>query len=136
MKCSSVIHMVVPVWQNGNSREEDYLGEAVWNALSLAAEKNYARVALTGVASYPASAAAKIVLEVTVDFCQSSNSPKLTEICLIDINDSVVNHFHEGLLKVFGKETVRIVDLQGRKAVSEVVPLGQTDLCEYNNFIT
>ncbi len=68
LPCKFVIHTVGPVWNGGNSGEEELLADAYRNSLERAAEVGAHTLAYpaisTGVYGYPADQAAKVVWKV------------------------------------------------------------------------
>lgn len=67
-----VIHTVGPVWNGGESNEDNLLANCYKNSLSLAVEKNFKSVAFpsisTGVYRFPLDRAANIALSETKKF--------------------------------------------------------------------
>ena len=63
-----IIHTVGPVWQGGGRHEDELLGACYRNSLTLALANDIQSIAFpcisTGVYGYPASAAAKVALDV------------------------------------------------------------------------
>lgn len=80
-----VIHTVGPVWQGGNSREEEILGSAYRNCLEIADRHHLATIAFpaisTGVYGFPKERAARIAFETIERFVLKH--PAIREIRLV-----------------------------------------------------
>lgn len=74
-----VIHTVGPVWQGGDKREEELLGQCYTRSLELALDHGLRSVAFpnisTGVYGFPKELAAKIAIQSVKDFLKSKNPP-------------------------------------------------------------
>src|SRR5699024_2486604 len=72
MPAKYVIHTVGPVWNGGNSKEQQKLSNCYTNSLKLAVENNCKTIAFpnisTGVYGYPKEKAAKIAVQTTHQF--------------------------------------------------------------------
>lgn len=106
LSCSAIVHIALPKWKDGKDGKEKELNclfEGVWLSLAEAKHNGWSSVAISGSTGFPASAAAKVIVEATDEFLNRESSFPL-EISLIDSSDQVVNHFHEALVGKFGKE--------------------------------
>lgn len=110
LSCSAIVHIALPKWKDrkdGKEKEVDCLFEGVWLSLADAKKNGWSSIAISGSTGFPASAAAKAIVDATDEFLnKESNFP--LEISLIDSSDQMVNHFHEALVGKFGKEVVKI----------------------------
>lgn len=82
MKAKHVIHTVGPVWQGGNSREDELLLNAYRNSLRIAIEHNVKTIAFpsisTGIYGFPIERASKIAVKTVKKFVQ--DNPSLKEV--------------------------------------------------------
>jgi O-acetyl-ADP-ribose deacetylase (regulator of RNase III) len=85
LKAPYVIHTVGPVWQGGNSREEEILGSAYRNCLEIANRHHLATIAFpsisTGVFGFPKARAARIAFETIERFVLKH--PAIREVRLV-----------------------------------------------------
>ncbi|MBN2746479.1 MAG: O-acetyl-ADP-ribose deacetylase [Bacteroidales bacterium] len=86
-----VIHAVGPVWQNGNSNEEELLRLAYKNSLELAQKNNCKSIAFpnisTGAYNFPKRDAAEIAIQTCQQFLDEQNSDMLIIfVCFDEIN--------------------------------------------------
>lgn len=81
-----VAHAVGPVWNGGQSGEEEQLRSAYLRSLELAREKNCASVAMpalsTGAYGYPMDLAAKTALTTTMEYLSEHGAPPLVRFVL------------------------------------------------------
>lgn len=87
-----VIHTVGPVWQGGNSGEDEKLKSCYKNSLRLAEKENLKSIAFpnisTGVYGFPKERAAAIVLETVRNF-ESSCIEKVIFVCFDEENYAI-----------------------------------------------
>jgi O-acetyl-ADP-ribose deacetylase (regulator of RNase III) len=57
---------------------------------------------------FPAREAAVSILEAVYEFFNEQERISIQQIHLVDISDSVVNHFYESAIKTFGKSMVSV----------------------------
>ena len=86
-----VIHTVGPVWQGGNSKEKQLLGNAYFNSLSIAEKRKFYSIAFpnisTGVYDYPKRDAAIVAVESVKDFMPNNTYPeKVIFVCFDNEN--------------------------------------------------
>jgi O-acetyl-ADP-ribose deacetylase (regulator of RNase III) len=83
-----VIHTVGPVWNGGNSNEEQLLANAYRNSLQLAVENNINTIAFpnisTGVYGFPKRRAAEIAIDTVEQFLQDNESIREVVFCCFD----------------------------------------------------
>jgi O-acetyl-ADP-ribose deacetylase (regulator of RNase III) len=101
----AIIHVVGPIWRNGNNEEAGLLADCYRNALKLADRHGFESIAFpaisTGAYSYPAEDAAKTainavwntimklnVIRHVVFSCMSRHSTRLHELALIQAQRS------------------------------------------------
>jgi O-acetyl-ADP-ribose deacetylase len=84
-----VIHTVGPVWNGGNSGEEQLLESAYRNSLKLAVKKGVETIAFpsigTGVYHFPKKRAAEIALGTVNDFVTENDT--ITEVIFVCFDD-------------------------------------------------
>ncbi len=72
LPASYVIHTVGPIWKDGNSGEEDILRTCYVNAMTLATEKNFKRIAIplisSGTYGYPKEKALSVAISAISEF--------------------------------------------------------------------
>jgi O-acetyl-ADP-ribose deacetylase (regulator of RNase III) len=94
-----VIHAVGPVWSGGSHREPELLACAVERCLELALDSGCRSIAFpaisTGIYGYPRGDAARIVLQVALDFQDRFQGPALIRFVLFD--HSAYSDFAEAL---------------------------------------
>jgi len=81
-----IIHTVGPVWNGGESREEEFLRRCYSNSLSLAADKKIRTIAFpsisTGAYGFPIERATRIALSSIMAHISTSILPeKITVVC-------------------------------------------------------
>ena len=86
-----VIHTVGPVWQGGNSKEKQLLGNAYFNSLLIAEKRKFNSIAFpnisTGVYDYPKRDAAIVAVESVKDFKHNNTYPeKVIFVCFDNEN--------------------------------------------------
>jgi O-acetyl-ADP-ribose deacetylase (regulator of RNase III) len=88
LKVKHVIHTVGPVWNGGNSNEEQLLANAYRNSLQLAVENNINTIAFpnisTGVYGFPKRRAAEIAIDTVEQFLQDNESIREVVFCCFD----------------------------------------------------
>ncbi len=92
-----VIHTVGPVWNGGNNKESQTLGDCYRNSLQLALDNNCCTIAFpgisTGVYRFPKSEAAKIAVKTVQKFISSNNKiQKVIFVCFDDQYFSLISH--------------------------------------------
>ena len=84
-----VIHTVGPIWNGGNSNEEQLLANTYQNSLKLANENQIKSIAFpnisTGIYGFPKDKAARIAIDTTRKFLKSSDID-VTFVCFDDEN--------------------------------------------------
>lgn len=77
LKARFVVHTVGPVWQGGNSNENELLSSCYKRSLEVASEKNLKTIAFpaisTGVYNFPFERAAQIALKTVIKFLKENN---------------------------------------------------------------
>ena len=86
-----VIHTVGPIWQGGNSKEKQLLGNAYFNSLLIAEKRKFYSIAFpnisTGVYDYPKRDAAIVAVESVKDFMRNNTYPeKVVFVCFDNEN--------------------------------------------------
>ena len=86
-----VIHTVGPVWNGGKKNEAEKLAACYKNSLNLGIENGCKTIAFpnisTGIYGYPKDQAAKIAVEVTLEFLtKTQDIDKVTFICFDEEN--------------------------------------------------
>lgn len=85
LPASYVIHTVGPVWQGGNNREQELLGQCYKKSLELAVQHQLSTIAFpnisTGVYGFPKAMAAKIAMETVKGFLETD--PPLVEVIFV-----------------------------------------------------
>jgi O-acetyl-ADP-ribose deacetylase (regulator of RNase III) len=78
LRARHVIHTVGPVWRGGSSGEPDLLGSAYRESLNLAVAHGLASGSFpsisTGAYGYPVEAAARVALQIVLDFLRDDDS--------------------------------------------------------------
>lgn len=102
MPAKYVIHTVGPVWNGGNSKEQQKLSNCYTNSLKLAVENNCKTIAFpnisTGVYGYPKEKAAKIAVQTTHQFLRiNSTIEKVVFVCFDDENYRLISEEIEDL---------------------------------------
>jgi O-acetyl-ADP-ribose deacetylase (regulator of RNase III) len=90
-----VIHTVGPVWNNGESNEEELLKACYINSLALAIQHNIRTIAFpnisTGIYMFPKAKAANIAIETVSTFKEKDKLEKVIFICFDDENFKIYN---------------------------------------------
>ncbi len=89
-----VIHTVGPVYNKGNSNEEELLASAYLNSLNLAVQNNVATIAFpnisTGIYHFPKQKAASIAISTVKHFLAGNDGIQLvTFVCFDDENYAI-----------------------------------------------
>lgn len=91
-----VIHTVGPVWNGGNSNEEDLLASAYNNSLKLAVDNNVQTIAFpnisTGIYRFPKERAADIAIRTVSDFINNYSFTRIVFVCFDDENYQLYNN--------------------------------------------
>ncbi len=91
-----VIHTVGPVWNGGNSNEEDLLASAYNNSLKLAVDNNVQTIAFpnisTGIYRFPKERAAAIAIRTVSDFINNYSFTRIVFVCFDDENYQLYNN--------------------------------------------
>jgi O-acetyl-ADP-ribose deacetylase (regulator of RNase III) len=91
-----VIHTVGPVWNGGNSNEEDLLASAYNNSLKLAVDNNVQTIAFpnisTGIYRFPKERAAAIAIRTVSDFINNHSFTRIVFVCFDDENYQLYNN--------------------------------------------
>ena len=92
LPCKYVIHTPGPIWHDGNHNEPQLLESCYVNSLKRAAEKQCVSIAFpcisTGVYGYPHEAAAKICLNVLLNY--QGDYPKKAIVCCFLEEDKLI----------------------------------------------
>jgi O-acetyl-ADP-ribose deacetylase (regulator of RNase III) len=86
-----IIHTVGPVWHGGSGNEDSLLKSCYLNSLKLAKENNLKTIAFpnisTGVYHFPKARAAKIAIDVVMEFLAGNDLPeKVYFVCFDEEN--------------------------------------------------
>ncbi len=91
-----VIHTVGPVWNGGDSNEEDLLASAYNNSLKLAVDNNVQTIAFpnisTGIYRFPKERAAAIAIRTVSDFINNYSFTRIVFVCFDDENYQLYNN--------------------------------------------
>jgi O-acetyl-ADP-ribose deacetylase (regulator of RNase III) len=91
-----VIHTVGPVWNGGNSNEEDLLASAYNNSLKLAVDNHVQTIAFpnisTGIYRFPKERAAAIAIRTVSDFINNYSFTRIVFVCFDDENYQLYNN--------------------------------------------
>ncbi|MDX6191543.1 O-acetyl-ADP-ribose deacetylase [Flavobacterium sp. Fl-318] len=94
-----VIHTVGPVWNNGESKEEELLQSCYVTTLKLAVQKNIKTIAFpnisTGIYKFPKDLAAKIAYDSICKFEQKEHFEKIIFVCFDDENFNLYRNLIE-----------------------------------------
>lgn len=87
--CTNIIHTVGPIWNGGESKEDELLANCYYNSLTLAVENGIENIAFpsisTGVYSFPVQRAARIAVDTVKRFLEENpGSLKYVEWVLFD----------------------------------------------------
>jgi O-acetyl-ADP-ribose deacetylase (regulator of RNase III) len=107
LPCRFVIHAVGPVWGEGD--EDRKLYTAVYNALALAADREFASIALpaisTGIFRFPLERAAEMILDAIRDFFRERGESPLREVHIILFESGSVEPFLNELAQHFPQDS-------------------------------
>ena len=96
-----IIHTVGPIWNGGESGEEELLTNCYENSLKLAEERKFVSIAFpaisTGIYGFPADSAAIIALKTVYSFLEKYEDPK--EVIFCCFSDDAVTHHNDALRK-------------------------------------
>ena len=96
-----IIHTVGPIWNGGESGEEELLANCYENSLKLAEERKFISIAFpaisTGIYGFPADSAAIIALKTVYSFLEKYEDPK--EVIFCCFSDDAVTHHNNALRK-------------------------------------
>jgi O-acetyl-ADP-ribose deacetylase (regulator of RNase III) len=99
LRARHVIHTVGPVWRGGSSGEPDLLGSAYRESLNLAVEHGLESVSFpsisTGAYGYPVEAAARVALQIVLDFLRDDDS--LGEVVFVLFDPRTTGTYEEAL---------------------------------------
>ncbi|HMA58922.1 MAG TPA: O-acetyl-ADP-ribose deacetylase [Halanaerobiales bacterium] len=91
IKAEGVIHTVGPIWNGGDSKEEELLANAYRNSLIVAEENSYQTVCFpsisTGAYGFPLARAAEIALNTIKDYIQNNDHFKQVRMILFSEED-------------------------------------------------
>ncbi len=89
LKAKKVIHTAGPVWNGGNSKEEEKLGNCYLNSLKIADEFELKTIAFpnisTGIYGFPKSKAAEIAVDIVTN-AEIRNIDKVIFVCFDEFN--------------------------------------------------
>ena len=132
MPCKHIIHTVGPVWEGGNSNEENLLYSCYANSLALAAENNCKSVAFplisSGIYGYPKAQALGVATRAIRDFLEKSDDDILVYIVIFDRAAFEVSS------SFFGKIEQRISDFEVERAHLEDRIYGRREPGTLHNF--
>ncbi|XP_078364642.1 protein mono-ADP-ribosyltransferase PARP14-like isoform X2 [Oculina patagonica] len=131
LPCKQVIHAVGPKWDTSAdkkkrtgevTRQERYLKHAITSSLEEA--KSLRSIAIpavsSGVFGFPRDLCAKVILDAVLDFCKDNPHCTLSEIHLINNDDSTVKEFAEEFRRRFAKES-NFTDQRSSRTARSVV---------------
>jgi O-acetyl-ADP-ribose deacetylase (regulator of RNase III) len=88
LKAHFVIHAVGPIWQGGNSNEDDTLASAYRNSLNRVVERKIKTVAFpnisTGIYGFPRQRAAEVAIREVEKFLQTNDAIRKIIFCCFD----------------------------------------------------
>jgi putative ATPase len=97
-----VIHAVGPVWGSGN--EEEKLGNAVRNALSLADSHDLKSISIPGISSGifggPKDVCAKVITQAALEYLEQNPATSLREVRFCNIDEATASAFVEAAQKL------------------------------------
>ena len=83
-----IIHSVGPVWNDGNGKEDELLGNCYNRSLGLTIGNNLGSVAFPAISSgaygFPLDRAAKIAVETVAEFLDRGDGPERVIFCCFD----------------------------------------------------
>ncbi|WP_409013567.1 macro domain-containing protein [Emticicia sp. BO119] len=92
------MHTVGPVWNGGNKKERELLGNCYHNSLRIANELNLATIAFpnisTGIYGFPKQEAAEIAIQTVQEFLRTDNKTiqEVVFICFDEENYEIYQH--------------------------------------------
>ena len=96
---SFVIHTVGPVWNGGLKNEKEKLADCYRNSLQLAVDNDCKTIAFpnisTGIYKFPKDEAARIAVEIVVDFF--SKSDKIDKVIFVCFDEDNFGYIHRQL---------------------------------------
>ena len=96
---SFVIHTVGPVWNGGQKNEKEKLADCYRNSLQLAVDNDCKTIAFpninTGIYKFPKDEAARIAVEIVVDFFLKSD--KIDEVIFVCFDEDNFGYIHRQL---------------------------------------
>jgi len=96
---SFVIHTVGPVWNGGQKNEKEKLADCYRNSLQLAVDNDCKTIAFpnisTGIYKFPKDEAARIAVEIVVDFF--SKSDKIDKVIFVCFDEDNFGYIHRQL---------------------------------------
>ena len=91
-----IIHTVGPVWQGGDSSEDELLANCYRNSLTIAADKSFASIAFpaisTGIFGFPRDRAAGIAVGEAAGFLGHNSVPARIIFCCFDDEGATLHH--------------------------------------------
>lgn len=88
LKAEYVIHAVGPIYRNGKLGEAELLANAYRNSLHLAAQRKLKSISFPSISAgaygYPIHEAAKIALEIAIDYLKNHRDIELVRFVLFD----------------------------------------------------
>ena len=107
--CQNVIHAVGPKWQDGYSKEDDKLYDAVYESLTAAEELGLSSVAFPAVScgrsKYPLDRATKTIIKAVKDFLEEDSTKHVRKVSMVCRSDKVVKAFKSSLDDVCGSSS-------------------------------
>lgn len=112
LNCKMISHAVGPVWQGGNHREEEFLGECIQASLEKTEDKKYKSIAFpalcAGVFGYPVKKATKVIIESIRDYIRANGSDTVIQrIYVCDVKEDTVADFISALERFYGADSVQ-----------------------------
>jgi len=99
LPCRHVIHTVGPVYQGGNSDEEELLASCYTESLALAEQHGLRTISFpsisTGVFGYPIAEASRVALETVRDYLQASAA--IDQVCFVCFSQDDFRTYQETL---------------------------------------
>ncbi|CAI9716761.1 protein mono-ADP-ribosyltransferase PARP14-like [Octopus vulgaris] len=113
LKCKAILHVVGPVWNDGQTEEIFHLSRAVRNCLAGLEEKSYTSIAIpaisTGTFGIPIEKGTECIVTTIKIYLDAYSNSKIKHICLIDEQKDVIRAFRHHLETVFGISKSRVV---------------------------
>ena len=88
LHCKAIIHAVGPMM--GEGKEDEKLGNAIWNSLTLASEKKFSSISIpaisSGIFGFPKDRCATILIRESIRFFTENpkTTLKIIEFCIFD----------------------------------------------------